>query len=223
MRSLVIFGITAVFIACAFVPPSEANFQALAEHAKVAIEKGSVSSFFTVSLPDTNEWKKAAKSLQTLTKDAATTVLVENVTSNVKGQIASGALQTATNMLKDIVPEPATVAKAVVNQVTATVSSQVSKRWTELLSSEKDPALAKIYERIDWAAKKGEVRLCRELTLGVSTETIAAGDLLALCLAKVTRDPARCEQISDDASVLKSICKEELAIESDAWSGLMPV
>ncbi len=223
MRSLLVFGITIVFIASAFVSPSEANFRSLAERAKATIEQRTKASLLGPGIPDTAELKKAAKLMQTLAKDPRVTVLVEDAAKTAKTQDYSGLWGSAASLLKKALPASQGIASTVTERLPENTGTQAVSRWTELVLAEKDPVLHKQLERIDWAAKKGDARLCRELTLG---EVIdggngpSTGDLLALCLAKVLGEGERCAQMSDASAALRTVCLEELATGLKSLPGL---
>jgi|GEM_PF-1719589 len=223
MRSLLVFGITIAFIASAFVPPSEANFRSLAERAKATIEQRMKVSLPGTGIPDTAELKKAAKLMQTLAKDPQATVLIEDALKTAKTQDYSGLWKSAASLLKKTLPASQGIASTVTDRLMEDTGTQAVSRWIKLISAEKDPVLHKQLERIDWAAKKGDVRLCRELTLG---EVInggngpSTGDLLAFCLAKVLGEGERCAQMSDASEALRAVCQEELATGPESLPGL---
>jgi hypothetical protein len=69
-------------------------------------------------------------------------------------------------------------------------------------------------EDIEWAVRKTNVRLCRDIASDLlsTQDAPSQGDYLALCLGKVTGDMARCDQInSERAPIIKKLCTEELA------------
>jgi hypothetical protein len=217
-RSIVILGITTAFIACAFVPPSEANFKALAERAKIAVENRTRAVIAGSNIPAVKDAKKAAALLKTLSKDPRMTVLVEEASKGSSLKSVT-SLSTAAELLGSLVPKPETVAKTVVKKVAQASAEFPSQAWKTFVSSVKDPELEKQISRVDWAILKGDASLCGQVegVMGSATR----GDLLALCLGLITREPLRCSQIGTDASALKSICETELSDKSDeSFSGL---
>lgn len=90
-----------------------------------------------------------------------------------------------------------------------------SKEWKSLLKEKNSESLQTALEEIDFAARKHDPRLC--LTLDPSQSDRAQftsptiGDLLALCLAKVSADFERCSAIDPvTGATLRSICEGEL-------------
>ncbi len=226
MRSLVIFGITALFLVCAFVPPSEANFKALAERGRIIVQERTKAAMLSGKIPSVQELKQAAAVMKSLASDPRITVIADGAVKGAKGQADAATLLKAASTLSSVLPTPSSIAQGAIHQVASRLSVKVSKRWTELLKTETDGVLLAQLERIDWAFKKNDVRLCGELRTHEPASPgngITNTDLLALCLAKITREDIRCSQIGSTAAVLKSICEEELAVTANGWSGLSPI
>jgi hypothetical protein len=91
---------------------------------------------------------------------------------------------------------------------------KTSAYWKQVKNDSDDKNFVARLKDIEWATRKTDVRLCGVLidTIPVTPGEPTRGDYLALCLAKVTGDSARCDQIKTDiAPVLKKLCTEELA------------
>jgi len=220
MRSLWIFGITAAFIVCAFVPPSEANFLALAERARTTIEQRTRGSLLVGNLPNITDLQKAVKLMKNLAKDPKVSVLVEDLSQGANGKVSPDILKKGAAAIESVLPTPKQVVTKVVSKLISTPQLKQSDKWVELLKTEPDQKLLIQLERVDWAAKKGDLRLCKEITVEDSGTGPTTGDLIALCVAKITRLSDRCNQIGDEAAGLKSICIEELASDAEPLSGL---
>jgi hypothetical protein len=170
------------------------------------------------------EIKQAAAVMKNLAKDPRVTVLMDTAAKGAKGQTDAATLLKAANTISSVLPTPTSVAQGAIHQVALQLKPKTSKRWTELLKTEQDAVLLQQLQRIDWAVRKQDVRLCGEVkNPPVPVSGPSTTDLLALCLAKITREGIRCSQISTSASILKSICEEELAVTAKGWSGLSPV
>lgn len=78
--------------------------------------------------------------------------------------------------------------------------------WKEAMDVR--PDVAEILLAIETARETYDVRACHDLP---AVQGASRGDYLAYCLARVTRDPKRCDQI-DPVSIpnLKSLCNDEL-------------
>lgn len=132
------------------------------------------------------------------------------VVTTVRGAVSSSQA----DVLLSVLPSPAKVFHRAVRTVIRT-PVVTSKQWTSLLSKEKATGLQKVLEEIDFAARKHNPRLCASLDPATADRSQfvspTLGDLLALCLAKVSADPERCSQIDPvSGASLKSICEGEL-------------
>lgn len=205
VRTLTILGVTLAFVVCAFVPPSEANFRALAEKAKIAVENRTRTVIAGSSLPGSKEVKQAVALINVLSKDPQVTELVENA-SQGKSLTKGASLTTVAGVLGGLLPKSETVARNVMRRAATATREFPSKDWEVFLTSVADPALAEQLRRVDWAVRKGDARLCGEV---VNTPLAGRGDLLALCLGLVTPESARCDQIGDDAPTLRAACEAE--------------
>jgi hypothetical protein len=216
MRSLLVFGITAAFIACAFVPPSQQNFIARAEQAKVQVAERTKAALGTAGLPSSADLKRAAALMKSLSKDPNVTTLLEKAEKGVRVADQIAILQKAADALKTVSPSPKKIVSRVVHKAVVSVTGvQPSARWKEIVETEKNSDLRLQLERVDFAARKGDVRLCKEISNAEFANHAgfpATGDLLALCLAKITGESSRCDQINSNLFVpLKPVCTEELA------------
>ncbi len=119
----------------------------------------------------------------------------------------------ASTVFSSVVPTP----RKIVSRVTHIVSPHIprSHEWKSLLSNEKNPLLKDALESIDWAQRTSDVQLCRGFDSSFAKTTLdtapTRGDLLALCLAKVSGNDSRCRQIDPrTAYELKAVCETEL-------------
>ena len=124
------------------------------------------------------------------------TVLVEKA----KGSLSSASLVDVVSLaVKSGIP----VAKKAVS----TLSRAALNDLDAAIATESNSAKRGIYERVAFAARKNDVRLCneKELFLGAGEKVgLDTGDLIAFCTAAVAGDSARCGQIHDES--MKSIC-----------------
>lgn len=109
------------------------------------------------------------------------------------------------------VPASKTLARVAVKRIRIQITGgRPGKAWKAAKGSS-DPVFVQQLERIEWATKKQDVRLCKDV-LTADAAGGKPGDYLALCLARVTGDYSRCMQIDPlEASLLKHLCDEELA------------
>ena len=117
-----------------------------------------------------------------------------------------------TNVAETVAPIPKTVGTIVASLLHGAPSSS---QLSTLEENEKDPILRTQFERIRWAATKGDPRLCKDLLEGSAKQSEGGnpsfGDLLALCLARSTHEAIRCTQMSIGASPsLRAACDEGL-------------
>ncbi len=179
LRKLITTGMVLGFIACAFVPPTDANFGSAETIAKAEV---------------------GARTAATLLASAG---------------VDRGKVDTAVKVLREVAPEP----KKVVKRLSAAALTQMklkktSAYWKQVKNDSDDKNFVARMQDIEWATRKTDVRLCGVLidTIPINTGEPTRGDYLALCLAKVTGDIARCDQIKTDITpVLKKLCTEELA------------
>lgn len=121
-------------------------------------------------------------------------------------------LDSAVKVLRDITPEPKTALKRVSTvALTQMKLKKTSAFWKATKHSSEDADLVRRMADIEWAARKQDVRLCIGVAEDVVEGDVSSGDYLALCLAKVTGDSARCAQIDGVAGLLRKLCTEELA------------
>lgn len=200
MRTLSVFGCIALYVACAFVTPSEANVRAMAKSVmkyRPELSAKAVNSAIT----------RTTGVITYVAASPKATVLVESASKAAKQHVT--ALTSA-------------AASSVASQLSAAVSSQkinMQTAFTSLIAEETDEALKKQFERIEWAAQKADPRFCRTLseTAGGAIDSAAPtfGDLLALCLARTTGDVSRCGQIDPaSAPALRRACDEGLVKRS---------
>ncbi len=193
MRSLFIFGTIALYVVCAFVPPSQANIETVAAQV-LQMKKGNASAVVKATL------------------DPRVTVLVDAASRVVQGD-RSGVFKDVAHFAVGVAPD---IKKAKMSLVKSIGNRPVkSSPFTLLVENEKNPIIRKQLERIDWAVGKSDPKLCKTLeethSIADATGVPQFGDLLALCLARVMHDSARCSQIDGAfASTLRSACTEGL-------------
>lgn len=108
-----------------------------------------------------------------------------------------------------------------VKKTTSAIKSIASTDVTQIknmLRSSVDSFTLSQIERIEWAIRKKDIRLCKDLADAVNTDTSStaekhsAGEYLALCVAMVTKNSARCDRIfSKSDTLLHAFCTDELA------------
>ncbi len=208
MRSLSIFGAIALYIACAFVPPSEANVHAMVTH--VAKIRSLNTTAFTQHLTPTPAQVKQVKALANKAVALSPKTIVTDTASALKNVKAKKVTQAATKTVGILVPDPKAAALKLAQNFIAPVPAG-SSLFRNLLTSEQDPIIRKQLERIEWAANKNDPRLCKALGETETFTTPSLSDLLALCLARTTRDSSRCLQIDETNPAFRHACTEELA------------
>lgn len=196
MRTFFVFGSIALYIACAFVQPSEANLRGFAEKAEALDSSGIVSQVTNVF------------------DSGNTQTLIDSVKNDAN---VSTLVDTATNARTALIPDSGTMLNALTRSLTAT-SGRVSS-LSDLLETEQNAALRSQYERIQWAVQKSDPRLCKVLGESNLERTDAGnptlGDLLAFCLAETMHDATRCTQIDGHtAPALLAACTEGLDQQS---------
>ena len=194
MRALFVFGSIALYIACAFVQPSQANLRSFAER---AMRLHALHS----------------SSLVAAGRNASVTTLVDTATNVVKTATATRPLRHAANLI----PTPAAVVSTVSNAIVG--AGNHASSLSVFVNAETNQALRTQFERIQWAVMKSDPRLCNVLSesnMGsIDNGSPTFGDLLAFCLAETTRESGRCDQIDPvTASALHEACVKELAVRS---------
>ncbi len=211
MRTLLIFGTIALYLVCAFVPPSQANIRAAAAEV-MHMKSGDASAFVSTVVHHIDTIVKSSIPLEEIASNAHATVLVDVASSIAQGD-RKAALNNAVHFAVGVAPNIKKAAKSLVKSIAN--SSVASSPFTLLTENEKNPTIKKQLERIDWAANRSDPKLCKALAETNSVTDVKDvpqfGDLLALCLARVMHDAARCGQInSASASALRAACTEGL-------------
>ncbi len=214
MRTLLTFGAIGLYLATAFTPPGQGVLQSRMDTAKAAIGGEARTVLIGEGSAALKQIQTAAKLVKAMSKDPKVSVLLEQAGKKVGTSDPVGLLAKSASLLSSVAPTPKKVISKVVSMVVPTLVKP-SQEWKQVVANEKDPMLKHLYEEIDWAGHKSDVRLCKEIDPSVaslsSKDGPTIGDLLALCLAKATADASRCEQIdSTTAPELKSICESEL-------------
>ncbi len=215
MRSLCTFGCLALFVGSAFITPSEANVLARAEQARSQVQTTVRGALLSGKVPDARDITSASDILRRIAKSESASQAVSTVLK--RGESVDDlrtVLSSSADVLTSTLPTPSRVVSRAVRSVTRQ-PVVTSKQWKSLLGAKNDPALQKALEEIDFASRKHDPRLC--LTLDPSTTDRTSfvsptiGDLLALCLAKVSANPERCTAIDPlTGATLRSICEGEL-------------
>lgn len=215
MRTLCTFGFLALFIGSAFITPSQANVVARAEQARAQVQTTVRGALVKGSTVDPASALRASALLtRALQNESASKAVSSALRQHASASEVKGALSTSLDALSLALPTPKKVVSHVVRSVVRT-PVVTSKQWKSLLASKNSPALKRALEDIDFAARKHDPRFCRSLDPSLvdrsnfSAPTV--GDLLALCLAKVSADPDRCSTIDPETgAVLRTICEAEL-------------
>lgn len=126
----------------------------------------------------------------------------------------STLVETAQNGLHAAIP----LADSAIKKATELVSNptRINASLSGLVTFGASSAMKAQLERIQWAAAKGDPKLCKNLgELMMNTTDTAGtpsfGDYLAFCLAAVTKEISRCDQISTEtAPSLYSACQKAL-------------
>lgn len=200
MRTLFTIGCIAGFIACAFVPPTDANFQSLEQMAKTQVRERTASSLLGGKTLDSKQVENAANILKAVVADPALRSAVQKAAGKATDVSTVEDIVTAISAMaspKRVLKRASTVA------VHAVQTHRFSATWTKTkVSSTKERVLQ--MQRIEWASRKQDVRLCGEVKGDVET---TVGEYIALCVALVTGDPSRCDQLRET----KNMCTNELA------------
>lgn len=202
MRTLVTVGLIAGFITCAFVPPTDANFASLTEMAKTQVKERTLGSLLPSEI-DAADVKKAADALKKVANDPRTADMVKKLGTS---QNSLSDVIVAADVLKSVAPSPKKVAKVAAAFVPKTAHT-FTMSWKQRKKATEDQAFLKQLDRIEWAARKEDVRLCKD-TMAQKD----GGDFLALCLAIVAKEPLRCKQIDEESPhALQKTCFDEVA------------
>ena len=213
LRNLLTVGAIVGFIATAFVTPTNANLNTVQAFAKDEVRTRAVGSLLGGTVPSAKDAAAAAKVLNAVATNPALKSAAEKAIGGVSG-------------LKDI-DRAATVLTSVSTPVNAkrVVKAAVKKMTGHTLTktwkgyrNDADPFTRAQLERIEWALKKNDVRLCADVAEAAKNRSdqapaaLSPGDYLALCIAIVTADEWRCTQIPAHLdSSIHSLCFEELA------------
>ncbi len=233
MRIFLVFAIIALYIAVAFVPPSAQNLQA-------AMVQLTDTKFFdgfhvgTVNIPGKNiDVTTVTEALKDLAARAGSAQQL--VTSGAQGKDISGTLSAAATLLSaaagtsgeqlevDMRNALAKKASEVITNIGKTKTDS-SAAWRRVLKAETDPVVLEQLHIIQDAILSGDVRRCAALAY-VSQEqrgsdahgvlyTPGHGDYLAYCLARVTGEGSRCDQISGGITpALDAVCRADFGAD----------
>ena len=210
IRKLITIGLITGFIASAFVTPTDAHLKSMTALAKDEIRERTSGSLFGGATISSKDAQAAAKILTAVASDPA----LKKAAIKAAGSASSlKNVGEAVTVLTSVSTKP--TVKAVVKSVAKAVTGhRITPAWKNYRASA-DPFTVSQMERIEWALKKHDVRLCHdvyeEVAQAPNTSAISAGDYLALCVAMVTADPIRCTQIlPSESSTLNSLCYQEL-------------
>ena len=214
IRNLLTIGAIAGFIASAFVSPTNANFSTIHAMAQDEVRTRTAGSLFGGNALSAKDAAAAAKVLTAV----ATNPALKSAASKALGGAASlKNIDDAATVLTSV-----SAPKTVLKHVAKTAKKMFTVRklthvWKTYKVSADPFTLAQI-DRIEWALKKNDVRLCSGTAEAAANrsdqapQTLSPGEYLALCVAIVTGDEGRCDQIlpTSDSS-MHSLCTEELA------------
>lgn len=212
MRSKLVFGSVLAYVAMAFVPPSQQNVLVHMQSARADIASTARGALVQEEIPSEKELKAAATLMQELAKNPQIGTLIHSAEQKAGVHNGTAVIGRAAGFLAAISPSVKPARSPV--QPTSTIKVTRSTSWKKMVSTETVPALRDLLQQVDFAQRKGDIRLCRDFDpslAGFSGVRPTAGDFLALCLAKVTGEVRRCEQISlETAPQLRSVCSSEL-------------
>jgi hypothetical protein len=201
LRTLFTVGSIAGFIACAFVPPTDANFTSLQDLAKREVRARTAGSLAGGITMNAGQTEQVAKVLKAVASDPELQTAVQKAvgtTADLK------SVDEAVTVLKSMA-SPKTIMKRAATVATAAFRPhKFSAGWKKHKAASEKQRVTQL-ERIEWASRKNDVRLCGEVE---GDTRVTEGDYLALCVAVVTGDPQRCSQIHS----LKQLCADELAV-----------
>ncbi len=207
-RTLVLIGSIGSFLTAAMLPQGGIDARALA----VAVaERGEIS--MGVASSTEASIHKAATILKAVSQDPKLKAALIAAHDN----IPAADIEAASKALLALAPSPKTVVKKVVKTALNSVKKpQVSAMWKTMKAETTDAEFKRAVDRIEFATKKQDVRLCVDDVIPANAEDrggmATEGDYLALCIARITRDESRCDQISSTLSLpLRTLCTEELA------------
>ncbi len=207
-RSLVLIGSIGSFLTAAMLPQGGIDARALA----VAVaERGEIS--MGVASSTEASIQKAATILKTVSQDPKLKAALLAAHDN----IPAADIEAASKALLALAPSPKTIAKkAVKTALNSMKKPQVSAMWKTMKAETDDAEFKRSIDRIEFATKKQDIRLCIDDVIPSTAEdtggTATEGDYLALCIARITRDESRCDQISATLTIpLRLLCTEELA------------
>lgn len=214
-RNLVIIGLIAGFIASAFVTPTNANFKAMQALAKDQVRVRTAGSLLGGSVLSAKDAQTAAKVLAAV---AANPALKSSVAKAVGSAVSLKNVEEAATVLTSVSSPVKTVKRVAASAAQILTTHRLTSVWKTFKASA-DPFTVAQMERIEWALRKGDVRLCSDVMDSADNrsdkdpQTLTSGEYLALCVAIVTGDPARCDQIlSVSDPSLRSLCSDELAV-----------
>ncbi len=203
MRSLLFFGAITAFFATSFVMPSDQSLASLSQDARSELEKTAESALMK-NIPNQKELNQVAKVMSVVAKDP---VILERLKSAKIGvstanqqQLLESTVSTLKNVAKQSLP---TSKKIVVSYLHP--KKHPSQEWLERVKNEADPTRKALLAHIDLAEKEKNIRLCNESSL------LQKKDFFTLCLARVTQNSARCDQLSSHMQNDKTLCLAEFS------------
>lgn len=229
MRTFLVFSVIALYIAVAFVPPSSQNLQAAMLQLNesrlfTGIHVGSVTAagqkvdlLATAGLLKELATKVATTSPQSVVSGASGKEYAEKITQ-AAGVIAAIGGKSTDELKVDLRNELAKkAAEAIQNIGKGKPAGSIA--WKRILKNEVDPVVLEQLQLIQAAIVAGDVRLCGALPYAAPVErtadgttymTPSHGDYLAYCLARVTGEGSRCDQIDERiAPALQTACRAD--------------
>lgn len=211
LRSILTIGAITGFIATGFVAPSQASLQTVQAIAKDQVRVRTVGSLLGGRMMSPKQAVAAANVLEAIAENDE----LRTLASRVAGSNASVKdIGQAAEVLKSVSVPQVTAKRALTTAAKIVKGHRITKHWKDFRRSA-DPFTADQMERIEWALKKNDIRLCEEVMRSSADNAVidGPGAYLALCVAIVTSDPLRCSQILPERyPVIHSLCTDELAV-----------
>lgn len=200
MRTILVFGLLALFTLVSFVPPSGGGY--------------TIASAQTLPLEFNTNVNGVINYVKTTTQNAAKNLPKVNVT--LPSEINIDAKEVAPTLFKKMLSFAVDAAKDKI----APEPEVTHANWRDAAEEETNDVLKHYFVLIEWAREKHDVRACSELSptvleerivKNVSYQTPSHDDWIAYCLARVTGNSDRCQQIqSGILPRLQTLCFEEL-------------
>ncbi len=233
MRTFLVFAVIALYIAVAFVPPSTQNLQA------AMLQLGEAKMFDGLSI---GEISLSGDKVDLMATAEALKDLASKVTAASPFQANGSSAKEYAETLADAAGVLSKVAGKTPDELKADMRNEFAKQaaeaiqsigrsapagspaWKKLMKTETDPVVLEQLHLIQDAILSGDVRACGALPYPVQVERLAAdgatlhtpshGDYLAYCLARLTGESGRCEQVDEKLSPdLRGVCRADFGTD----------